>query len=76
MDISSFMNYKRAWDTFKGNHPKFPSFIKAVKQKGVPEGTEIEISVRYPDGQTLRSGIKVRDSDLELLQTLGSAMQN
>ena len=72
MDIGAIMRIKSAWDTFSSNHPKFQPFLKAVKDKGITEGMMIDITVHYPDGSSLKSGIKVRQSDLELLNTLSS----
>ena len=70
MDIGSLMKLGSAWNTFKSNHPRFPSFLAAIKDKGISEGMTIDITVNYPDGTSLKSGIKVRQSDLDLLGTL------
>ena len=70
MDIGSLMKLKQMWSTFCANHPKFPDFLKAVKAKGVVEGTEVTFTVTYPDGQNLRAGLKLRQSDVELIEKL------
>lgn len=70
MDISALLKLRSAWSTFTANHPRFPGFISAVKNKGIAEGMMIEIAVTYPDGTSMKSGIKVKQSDLELLGTL------
>ncbi|MDO4982102.1 MAG: hypothetical protein Q4E35_00915 [Eubacteriales bacterium] len=70
MDIGSLMKLKQMWGTFCANHPKFPDFLKAVKAKGVVEGTEVTFTVTYPDGQNLRAGLKLRQSDVELIEKL------
>ena len=70
MDITALMKLGAAWNTFKSNHPKFPDFLAAVKNKGLAEGMTIDIVVNYPDGTSLRSGIRLRQSDLDLLGTL------
>ena len=61
---------REAWETFCQNHPQFPAFLQDVKNTGVVEGTDITISVTYPDGQTKKAGLHVKPSDLELLQML------
>ena len=70
MDIGSLMKLKQMWSSFCANHPKFPDFLKAVKAKGVVEGTEVTFTVTYPDGQNLRAGLKLRKSDVELIEKL------
>lgn len=70
MDINLLMKLSSAWNTFKTNHPKFPSFLSAVKNRGLEEGATIDIAINYPDGTSLKSGIRVRQSDLDLLEML------
>ena len=61
---------KQAWNTFCRNHPSFPAFLQDVKASGVPEGTDITITVAYPDGQKKTAGLHVKPEDLELLTML------
>lgn len=68
MDISMLLKAKQAKDLFFANHPKFPAFVNAVRSKGIPENTELLITVTYPDGQNMKAGLKIRQSDLELLR--------
>ncbi|MCQ2488106.1 MAG: hypothetical protein MJ143_02370 [Clostridia bacterium] len=74
MDLSVLMRGKQAWDTFKTNHPKFPQFLNYIKTKGLPVDSEINITVTYPDGQNVKSTIKVKPEDLELLSMLQGLM--
>jgi len=71
MDFGIMMKLMGAWNTFKGNHPKFPSFCKAVQQKALKEDTVIEIIVTTPDGEKIETSLKVMESDLDLLQAFG-----
>lgn len=48
------------------NHPKFPEFLRAVKSRGIHAGMEVSITVTYPDGDELRSGLRIKPSDVEL----------
>ena len=74
MDFGNMMKFMNAWNTFKENHPKFPAFCKAVWQKGLKEDTVIEIIVTTPDKERIETSLKVKASDLELLQSLGGMM--
>lgn len=70
MDFNAVMKIKNAWDTFTRNHPKFPMFMQAVQRRGIPEGTVLEVSVKYPDGQVMDTNIRVTRSDLDLVEVL------
>lgn len=72
MNPKALMQVMAAWNTFKGNHPKFPAFVDALKRQGVKEDTIIEISVTDPDGQKIETNIKVKKSDLDLFDSLRS----
>ncbi|WP_051685574.1 hypothetical protein [Clostridium sp. KNHs205] len=64
------MKLKKAWETFTGNHPKFPKFIEAIQNKGLQEGTVIEIIVTTPAGENIGSNVKLTASDMALLSEL------
>lgn len=74
MDLSMLMKGKQAWETFKQNHPKFPDFLNYVKAKGLPVDSEINITITYPDGQNVKSTIKVKPEDTQLLNMLQGLM--
>ena len=74
MDFGQIMQAKQAWDRFCRTHPRFPDFLRALEKKGIQEGTEILISVTSPDGETIKSGIRVKASDLELVEMLRQLM--
>ncbi|MBO5555819.1 MAG: hypothetical protein J5927_01410 [Oscillospiraceae bacterium] len=76
MDVSKLLKVRQAWHTFRENHPRFPEFMHAVKNKGLQEGTMIYIAVRYPDGETLKSGLRVKPSDLEILELMLELMRS
>ncbi len=69
------MKLKKTWDTFTTNHPKFPKFMEAVKNKGLQEGSIIEITVTTASGETLSSNIKINASDMELISDLKDVAQ-
>lgn len=76
MDLSTLFAFKQAWNSFKRSHPKFPEFLKAVKNRGISEGTELTVTVTYPDGQTYRAGLKLKESDMELINTVAGLVSS
>ena len=62
---------KKKFDDFQARHPKFAMFIQDLMRSGVGEGSVIDISVTLPDGQILRSNMKVTAEDVELIKDLG-----
>lgn len=72
MDFGNMMKLMGAWNTFRGNHPKFAPFCKAVYEKGLREDSVIEIIVTTPDEERIETSLKIKASDLELLKNLGS----
>lgn len=70
LGLGDMWKLKTMWDKFTRNHPKFPMFVNAVKQKGVPEGTVIGLSVIYSDGEKMETNLKITEEDLELFKEL------
>lgn len=70
MDISSLLKLTGAWTKFTANHPKFPAFLKAARTKGITEGMTVDIILTYPDGTTLKSGLRLKSGDVEILNSL------
>lgn len=71
MNIQSLLQAKSLWNRFKENHPRFAPFLNAVRSRGIPEGTVVEVEVRYPnDGGTMKTNLKISEEDLELLGML------
>ena len=67
---ATLMKLMSAKNKFDSNHPKFLAFLKAAFGNGIVEDTIIEISVTTPGCDTITSKIKVRQSDLDLLQEI------
>lgn len=72
MDMKAMMKMRQAWETFLQNHPKFPVFANAVREKGICEGTQIKVELTYPDGQEMKIALKVKQSDLEMVELMKS----
>ena len=49
MNPMKLLQLKSAWDRVKANHPKFPKYLSAVRQKAIREGTVIEFKVTTPE---------------------------
>lgn len=72
MDFKAIMKVRQAWETFVQNHPKFPVFVNAVREKGISEGSVVRIEITNPDGQEMKVALKVKQSDLEMIELLKS----
>lgn len=68
-DFSAFQKGRESWETFKRNHPKFPEFLRYIGNKGVTEGTNIEINVQYPNGQNVKTNVKLKPEDVEIFNS-------
>ncbi len=71
MNPFDLFQLKAKWNTFEKNHPKFCRFLGVAAQKGIREGSVIEITITNPEGDTICSNLKVKKSDLDLLKSLG-----
>ena len=64
------LELKNLWSAFTKRHPKFPPFLSAVQQAGIPEGTIIEVQITSPDGKTFTSNMKVTSEDIDAVKSL------
>lgn len=71
--IARLQALKKHLETFRKNHPKFPSFLNAVSHNALEEGTVIEISVTSPSDKNYVTNIKLRQDDLDFLRELQSS---
>ncbi len=69
-NMAQMMRLMGAWNKFKTNHPKFPAFMKAVQKRGFKEDMVIEIVITEPDGEKIETSLKVKQSDVELLEEI------
>ena len=49
-------------------------FLNAVKNSGISEGSILEVQITQPDGEVMKTNIKVTQSDLELFEQLKTLM--
>ena len=45
MNPLALLKVKKSWETFCGNHPRFPAFLQAVQAAGIKEGYSYECFV-------------------------------
>ena len=70
MNPMALLKAKKSWETFCGNHPRFPAFMQAVKSAGIQEGTIIEVSVTTPAGKTMTTNVRLTASDMQAFNDL------
>ncbi len=70
------LKLQKSKDRFVENHPKFPAFLKAVGKDSVTEGTVIELQVTKPNGESMKTNIKLQPSDVEMFTDLLSMVNN
>lgn len=76
MNPMYLLQLKPAWEQFKKNHPKLVNFVKAASKDGfMDEGSLIEISITNSQGKTISSNVRIKQMDLDFLNTLKSAME-
>ena len=72
---ATIMKLMSAKKKFTDNHPKFVTFLSRISSKGIVEDTILEVTVTRPGEEPITSNIKVRQSDLELLEELKTLMK-
>lgn len=70
MNPASIFKIKGLLDRFNVNHPKVLPFFRVINQKGITEGTIIEMKVKFPDDKEYVTNIRVNEEDLELVKQL------
>lgn len=70
MNAAAMIKLMGAKKNFEKNHPKFSAFVKRMLERGIDEGTVLEVTVTRPGEAPIRANIKVQTSDLELLRGL------
>lgn len=70
MNPAALMKIMGLKNKFESEHPRFAAFIGDLFKMGVTEGTVIEITLTRPDGSTATTNMKVKPSDIELVNEL------
>lgn len=74
--IAMIQKLKGGMDRFRINHPKFPLFLNAVSQDALIEGTVVEINVTTPEGRNYCSNLRLKQEDLEFIESLKALRQS
>lgn len=72
---AALLTFKKKWDEFSGRHPKFVSFLGALKNQGITEGSIIDMKVTMPNGEVFQSNIKLTHEDIELIRGLAGQVK-
>ena len=70
LNFQALMMFNQAKAKFMENHPQVQTFLDNVSGREPEVGQEVAIAVRYPDGAEYKAGVRITESDLELLNTL------
>ncbi|MBP5528871.1 MAG: hypothetical protein J6X80_02370 [Lachnospiraceae bacterium] len=72
---AALLTLKKKWDEFSSRHPKFVSFLGALKNQGIAEGSVIDMKVTMPNGEVFQSNIKLTPEDIELIRGLAGQVK-
>ncbi|MBQ2183754.1 MAG: hypothetical protein II399_03890 [Lachnospiraceae bacterium] len=72
---AALLTFKKKWDEFSGRHPRFVSFLGALKNQGITEGSIIDMKVTMPNGEVFQSNIKLTPEDIELIRGLAGQVK-
>ena len=61
---------------FKKNHPKVFPFLKAAAEKALQEGSVVDISVTTPEGKFMRTNLRIKPEDMEIVEQLKQMRKN
>ena len=75
MNPMALMKIMHEKTKFNASPPKFGAFLNAAFAGGIQEGTIIEMKVTKPVGTEMTTNLKIKQSDLELLQELREAVK-
>lgn len=64
------LKLKKIAKQFSDVHPKFAEFIKRSYNENIQEGTVIKIIVQTPDGDPQAAVMKVKNTDLRLIEEI------
>ncbi len=64
------MKIKTQLNNFRKRHPGFTAFIRAVRRKGLPEGSVVDLKVTSPDGETVTTNFRVTQEDLDFISMI------
>lgn len=72
---ATLLTLKKRWEEFSVRHPKFVAFLGAMKNRGMAEGSVIDMKITMPDGEVFQSNIKLTAEDIELIKGLAGTVK-
>ena len=70
MNPAMLLRIKQAARDFRERHPKLPKFFEYVSRNHLREGAVLEIIVRLPDGDDVKTNLRLTREDVMLLEDL------
>ena len=70
MNPAELLRLKSDLKTFENDHPKFPAFVRYAADRGLREGTVVEVVLRQPDGTATKSNMRLNEHDVKTLKRL------
>ena len=70
MNPAELLRLKSDLKTFENDHPKFPAFVRYAADRGLHEGTVVEVVLRQPDGTATKSNMRLNAHDVQTLKRL------
>jgi hypothetical protein len=64
------MKLKTQLNDFRKRHPGFTRFIMAIRRKGLPEGSVLDVKITTPDGETMTTNFRVEAEDIEFVSMI------
>lgn len=68
MNPVTALKLKKIAKDFSGLHPKFAEFMRTNYLENLQEGTIIKVVIQPPDGEASASAMKVKKSDIRLIE--------
>ena len=70
MNPITALKLKKTANEFSSLHPKFAEFMKTNYLENLQEGTIIKVVIQPPEGEATASAMKVKKTDLRLIEDL------
>ena len=70
LNFQSLLTFNSAKSKFLANHPNVEPFIDRLNARNPEVGQEVAIAVRYPDGTEYKTGVRITEDDMQLLELL------
>ena len=55
---------------FTGRQPGFTSFVRAIRRKGLPEDSILDLTITTPDGKTMSTNLRLSAEDIAFVRTI------